>query len=209
MSKSTVVSLLPFPIHEEKPGIIPAYYDIERSDGKNPVVLVVDDGTRFLYLDHERGSADIPVFSAVIAKSIVEDFFRAQICFRPQSRPEASPGLFWVEGAHSAEGIKRNFPTELEKARKEQIAWFQELVKIADDDWARYKLHVSVSDRQREAAKFLNLKRDWLFDTRPDEMTRCKFCNSFIPGIAVVCPACRQILDVEKYNTLMGSQASK
>jgi uncharacterized protein YqjF (DUF2071 family) len=47
----TVVSIVPFKINEQKPGLIPGIFTIEASDGKNPQVLVVQDARHNVYID--------------------------------------------------------------------------------------------------------------------------------------------------------------
>lgn len=203
MGNWTVVSIVPLDIHEEKPGMSPSYYDIPASDGREPKVLVIEDGVTFVYLDEKRGSLEKPVFAKEIANAVVNDYVRAHICYRPQERPEASPGVFCVEGEWTPEQVKNNFSAQLDKAFKEQVAWFEELVKIADDDWAKTHQHKTITRIQRLAALNLGLKREWLFAPEQQKMTNCKFCTSQIRIDAIICPTCRQILHQDKYDTLL------
>ena len=203
MAKCTVVSLLPFQLDEPKHGISPSYYNIAAAEAiDKPAILHVDNAVRYVYLDYERGSLSIIVLSKEVAHAIVDDFCRAQIAYHPQSNPDAAPGLFYVEGEYDREGIIKTFPDRLKKARTNQFAWFLELVKIADDDWTRYHTHNAIGDRQRIAARALNIQREWLFAPKPEEIINCIFCTVAISIHAIVCPSCKNVLKQEAFDKL-------
>jgi hypothetical protein len=180
---------------EEKPGCHPGYFEIPAClDGK-PQTLMVGPSIHHLYIDDERGSITVTIPANRVAASIVNDYISAQLV----SSEAARPGVFWVSGE-----FKMTNPTHmalLEEARVKQKNWFVELVKLADDDWSRYKSHRMISDIQRYACSALDLEREWRFKPAPAE-SKCPACKSSVEPDTIVCPSCRCVLDVEGYKKL-------
>lgn len=197
----TVVSLVPFEIKEEKPGLIPGYFRIPASDGKNPVCLVVEAAKHNVYLDETRGSLPVQDASDQVARSIVEDFLSSQLGISDG----VHPGLFWLVGSVTPEEVVKNHGDELRIAKLAQQRWFIEICKIADNDWNRRRQHNSISDFQRKAAELLGYTKEtheWMAPSLVMGSQTCPACNSVVsPGIAI-CPNCRCILDKEKYSRL-------
>lgn len=199
MSKSTVVSIVPFEVIANKITLHPGDFRVPKSDGKNPEVLVVGDSYYDVYLGTDRtpSSLKITATSVEIARAIVEDFLGSLIA----TAPDAHPGIFWKEGEFSKEKATKEFQLELIEAKKVQHNWFINLVKMADDDWSKSNhRHTAISDLQRYACKELGMEREWLFKVVDTvNMRDCPVCTLQISNKALKCPHCGVILDKKKY----------
>ena len=102
----------------------------------------------------------------------------------------------------SFEKLEKEEPTTfkiLNQAFKNTIAWFANLVQLADDDWAQTRQYKTISDLQRKACKYLNLTRDWNFDIFTSQNNSCWACKESIHPDALVCSKCNAILNASEY----------
>ena len=197
----TVVSIVPFDILEEKPGLVAGRYFIPASDGKEPQLLYISRAIHYVYLDETRGSLQVRDAPDEVARSIVEDFTNSQL----RISENAKPGIFWKSGSISKETVKTQFKDDLDKARIKQFNWFVELCKLADDDWNRYHLHNCVTDFQRKAAEIIGWRpeeHEWMAARTVLGGNRCPSCQTLVAPNVIVCPSCSCILDHEKYSKL-------
>lgn len=217
MSKSTVISLLPFPLHEEKVGQNPHYYDIPAAVKGDLSLTVIGDAS---YPELIPNSSDttpprrIEIISNKVAAGIIEgyvtsclgvsyDFFDTEV-----GPVQALPAIFWLEGTPTKEEIKRSEAVRIKKLEAGMRQWFSRLIKLADNDWNRNKSHNSVSSLQRAAATYLGVSREWNVDlTIPENLKTCPACMSVVSPLAVLCANCKFILNAEKYKTLQFANA--
>lgn len=201
MSKSTLVSIVPFPIAEMKPGIYPGFFELPASRNNNPECLVIGDSKFFVEIDENR-TITVWVPSDKLAQSVVNDYITSNLAYSQEKN--AAPGFFWVEGELTSEDIVKKFSTTLlEQAKRRQSNWFEELVKMADDDWEKTRQHKFISDMQRHAAKSMKLERPWLITPNIDSgLVACIACQSLISPNAIICPSCKMIINMEKYKQL-------
>jgi hypothetical protein len=193
--KTTIVSLLPYQLHESKPTLYPSEYVIPAVGlGEEIQTLVIDDADSLVYLDSERGSLRVKTSSEEIAQSIIQDYTRSVLAYGDNCRP----GLFYLSGDWNSTEILKAQPEELIKAKEFQHNWLVALVRIADDDWSKFHQHKMISDIQRLAAKTLNLNRDWI-TVVPDEAQLCPMCRTRVDPLAVLCMNCKFVLNEEKY----------
>ena len=190
---ATVVTVIPFPVKGDKPGLQPAEYIVPAAVRGGPAILVVKDGTRGIYLDHDRGSETVMVQADVIALSIVNDYYISQ----PASTSTAGPGIFWVKKEHTVAEVKERFPRKIEAAREKQHRWWTNLVRLADDLWTANRKMAQISDLDREACRQLALKRDWLDDS-PDSIMKCPVCTQLISIESIICFACHVVLKKDR-----------
>lgn len=202
--KATVISLFPLEINEPKPGMYPGYFVIPAAPLGEFSYLVVGDGIYYQETKNELTTqVRTPYYE--IARSIVEDFQAGHIARIPEI---AEPGVFWVQGRFDTRAeIKHALADELDRAEKRQLKWFEELVKMADDQFSRTGRHNSVSALQRLAAQRLAVSRPWVLRTG-DSSNTCRFCKQEVPYGAVKCPTCREILDMTAYKEMIGPEAS-
>lgn len=203
--KCTLVSIVPFPIIEEKPGLIPGHFEVEASTDERPRVTIVGECLHYVWIDEVRGSLRVINPSYVIAKSIVNDYVSSHI----EVGPDAYPGFFWLPGVLSVEEVERQHEDKLREMKTVQVEWFVRLVRLADDDWQKTRQHFAISDLQRYAAKYLDPEnkagRPWIFvnnsieSQQGPETTLCPACGSDIIKGVVICRFCQYIFDPDRY----------
>lgn len=200
----TVVSLVPFPIMEIKPGLIPGRFAIPESDTITPTLLSVGAGYHYVYLDETRGHLQVRDGSDEIARSIVQDYVSAQLMINE----ECSPGLFWVSGALKLQTILTDYADRLAEAKVKQKNWFIQLCRLADNDWNKHHQHNVVSDFQRKVAGLIGWnpsEHPWMSSVGENNVIikkKCFGCGSMNDDDIAICPTCRCIIDPEKYKTL-------
>lgn len=200
MSKSTLISIVPFPIAEFKPGIYPGFFEVGASNNGVPQSLIVGDSKYHVEIDENR-TISVKCPSEDIARSVVDDYIVANLAYSVEE--DAAPGFFWKLGAHDSESIVKNFSTDLEYHKGRQIRWFKKLVEMGDDDWEKTRQHRAISDIQRYAAKSLKLTRPWIISSTVIEgFIKCIACQTSVDPLAIICPSCKCILNMEKYKTL-------
>jgi hypothetical protein len=206
---STLVSIVPFPIREFKPGLFPGTFHIEPCfDENNPVCIPIGESFHFVYIDAERGNLRVLDPSYDVCRAIVSDYNSAQL----ESGPTRHPGLFWLPGEWTAELIRKDkeASAKLEEIKKIQAEWFISLVRLGDDDWERSRQHQTISDTQRYAARSIDptnkQNRQWIFvDPKNSviaETSICPACGSDVLKTAVVCRYCKFVLDEDKYSQM-------
>lgn len=192
---TTIVSMTPYSFNSVLPQTSPSLVIIPASEVGDFSIVHIERAFSLVYIDHDRGYMQRPILSEDLARSIINDHISALINVIPGA---AQPGIFFVNGEHSKEDIKKKFPHLLKIAADQQRAWFVELVKQADHDWSRTHSPRSVSSLQRNAAKFLNLPREWDVDTEISNIILCPMCKNDTRG-AIVCPNCKFIMDEAAY----------
>jgi len=204
---STIVSLLPFTLCELKPGLNPNEYIINPARGMTPGLTIIPNDVYYLVNPDPLADAKdvrqikVPVPSIELAQAIITDYISALLGATP---PDAQPGLIACKGDFTdPKELSKVFMKELMVARVAQNRWFQNLVDIADDLWAKTRSPISISDLQREAANQLGLKRDWLSPLAPELQVKCPFCQNPINPGAIKCVTCHEILDRKEYDKLM------
>lgn len=184
-----------------KPGLLRAEYKIPGSDGVKPSILVVDD-TQYNYKAlHDSPSIPVPVVGQEIARSFVEDYVSSKLACVPG---EKQPAVFWLEGEWTVETILKTKTDLCKKYLEMQALWFQELVKMADIDWAKKPgSHQLVTEDAKRAAKALGYERDWVLELPKTlvgpQNKECKGCASEIPVAAIICRHCQTVQDEKAY----------
>lgn len=199
MGNCTVVSILPYPIKESKPSIIPGYFQIPRcKDPGKPSVLPVGESIHWVESPFKGNVPPMKLTHSPkeVARSIVNDLIEGQLGLDS----DAMPGLFWVEGHWSSEEIVFKHYNKLEEADNRQTKWFSVLVRIADDDWSKYKQHKFVSDLQRYAARAMGLQREWLTAVIDEINIQCPLCKGFVRPDAIVHSECGFVMKPIEYN---------
>src|SRR5215831_6767885 len=192
----TVVSLVPFEIREEKPGLIPSSFYLPASDMKTPSILKVGTARHYVYLDQDRGHLPVRTPSTELATAIVRDYITAQ----QRVDPEAQPALFWLPGALTAHDVLKEYSDRVLEALLRQSSWFVAVCQQADDDWTKYHRHTVVSDIQRKMAQILGWnpeQHEWMSPNVTAIGTRCPACGTLAMMGAAVCSQCQCILDPE------------
>lgn len=196
---ATLVSIVPLPIEEVKPGMMPSAFILPASEDDEPVCLSISNCSTSIYIGDKK-SIKVPLHPKDVATAIVFDYNTSNLL--AQVDRGIHPGFFWVPDILDAAGVKKNFASKLAAAKKAQNLWFMALLKESDDTWQRYHQHRMITDLGRIAARRAGLVREWLVEEQTAETTLCPACNSFIRGKAIVCKDCHCILDVDGYAKL-------
>lgn len=200
---STVVSTLPILINETKPGLVPNNFIIQPAKKGEFTKLVIGVSYHFiLNNDPKLPPHAIPEASDVVAAAIVNDLKSSFMGTRSTPQSDGSvaiPGVFWVPGEPTDEEIVKNHKSLLDSAFKNTKAWFQQLVKIADDDWNRHRQRGMITDLQRTACTYLGLEKEWDIGTLLLQSSSCWACKSSINPEAIVCPNCKAIVNNKEY----------
>ena len=197
----TVVSLVPFDIREEKPGLFPNVFFLPASDMRNPQVLRVGTAKHYVYLDQDRGHLPVRTPATEVAQSVVRDYVTSQ----QRVGPDSQPALFWVPGDVSAKKIVDEHTELIVAALERQSKWFTLVCQQADDDWQKYHRHTVVSDVQRKMAQILGWnpeQHEWMSPNLTATGIRCPACGTLALMGASVCPHCQCVLDPERFKTL-------
>lgn len=204
---ATVVSLVPFPIDEEKPGMSPGHFRLEPAPEGGLSTLRVSKCKHGVYLDEFRPTLIVPTAPEEVAESICFDYKKGQLGIRIG---EAEPALFWVPGDYTSEKpeerkkkeseLKAIYAQDFRDADRKQIEWFKALVEMADDMWSKFHRRAMVSAIQRIAAIRLKLEREWLMDAEVKaSMSECPVCFEKVHPMAIVCRSCNAILNEAEY----------
>lgn len=184
-----------------KPGLNPAEYSLPASDGKTPVCLVVDDASYTYRALYDSPKLQVPVLGQDLARSLAEDLVKAKLCSVPG---EKQPAIFFLEGEWTPETVLKLHKKIVDKHLEMQNAWYLELVKLGDIDWAKKPgSHQMVTGDSKLAAKALGYERPWLLEIpvqiEAPAMKNCKGCANLIPAAAIVCGVCRVVQDEKAY----------
>ncbi len=207
MGKATVVSTLPFPLSEPKPGLHPSLIEVDGADHGDFAITYLEDGYHLILMpgtDDKTPPIRITDTAEKIAQSLIDDYTSANLAVTFEKNSEgiqAVPGIFWVEGEFDKTWIKKNKTKELDLAFKQTAYWFERLVKLADDDWSRYHQHGMITDLQRQACNYLQLKnREWNFEVMSILQNLCWACKVSVHPDAIICQNCKAVINVEEYS---------
>jgi len=200
----TVVSVLPFALFEPKPGLIPDLYQIPRAKKGDISLLEVEDGYHYElvpYADAKMPPRRIRDDGKEIARSIIQDFISA--CLGVDHIPLENgaipiPGLFSLEGSWDKLKIQIQRKDEINTALLNTTAWFERLIKIADDDWAKFHQYRFITDYQRAACNWLSLSREWNFTVFEANNSLCWACKKVVNPSALICQ-CGAILNMAEW----------
>lgn len=190
MSKATIVSICPFELREEKPGLIPGVFIIPPAKEGDFNILVISDSKHTIRIPVQGNKITLTEDAHILAESIVQDRMTGQLLYRS----DCHPGLFWVPGELTKEQIVKQFPDKLQEAHLKQRNWYRALCKLADDDWNNYHQHKFISDIQRHAAKVMGLERDWLLVDMTDGPSKCPACFTNVDPRATICYNCKTVI---------------
>lgn|SRR5487761_35766 len=191
---STLISLVPFEISENKPGLFPPRYHISASDMKTPSLLKISRATHYVYLDQSRGSLPVVNPADFVAKAICEDYISSQLGVDDESRP----ALFWDEDDLNVEQIMIKHKINIVRKLESQKKWFLNVVVMADNDWNKYHQHNMVSSFQRRCADILGWnpnEHEWMAPMTTMESSTCPFCGTLVPKGFSRCGNCKEVVN--------------
>jgi hypothetical protein len=157
----------------------------------------------YVYLDESRGILQVKDPSDVVAKAIVHDFVTSQLGISD----EVGPALWWVDSELNLEQVVEKEKIIMNEMRLRQRKWFVNLIKMADDDWVRYRQHNVISDFQRKIGHILDLNpedHEWMtpLALQQGKTFACPFCMTSIPTGSVICSSCHEIIDYRRKESI-------
>lgn len=195
IDKATIISVFPKPIKERKETTQPGVFEIAAGSEKEPSLLVVGPSSWW-----RDGGEDMPLIevtnsSIQVAESIVKDYCNGF----PEINENAGPGLFFVTGEHTVDEIKEKYSKALKAAIEKQKNWFNNLISMADKDWAQHNGNPrAISDLSKMAAKALNLvDRAWMKTVMQAQYIACVACGNQRNPQYPICPSCNRVVDAE------------
>ena len=201
LDKSTVVSIFPRLVHEDKVTLTPGIFDIPSGTYDKPAILIVGPSSWWKEMEEDQPLLEVTCSSIQIADSIVKDYSNGLLgC----DTSDTGPGLFFIPGEFSVEQIKKDHKVRLDLAQTKQRNWYANLVKLADSMWARTNGNpLSIDDLMRLAAQELGMKdKPWLKDFTTIELTPCPSCGTLRNSSFPVCAICRTIVDKKRFEEL-------
>ena len=184
--ESTVVSLVPFDIREEKPGLFPPRFFIPESDMKIPSILHVSTCSHYVYLDESRGTLRVPDPSDQVARSICEDYIESQLGVDEH----AKPALFWISDEVSAGDVLMKFKDLITDKLALQKQWFLNVAMLADKDWQNYHQHNVISSFQRKCARIIGWTKEgheWMEPQTTMNSINCPYCGVAVDKSLPIC----------------------
>src|SRR5262245_27330013 len=134
LDQSTIFSILPKYIRENKPTLEPNIFEMEAGHPDRPTKLTIGSSSWWREIDLDQPLLEIPASSIQVAESVVRDYINGIImCDMGETRP----GLFFLPGVVSVLELKEEHKDVLDLAVKRQENWFKALIKLADMLWAR------------------------------------------------------------------------
>jgi hypothetical protein len=201
LDKATVVSIYPRAIDERKYTIEPGRFQIPAGSYDNPSVLAVGPSSWWKDIDENQPLLEIPISSITVAESVVRDYCNGLFMC---DMGGAMPGLFYVQGEHKSDSIKKLFKPALDEAKAKQRNWYSALVKAADILWNRSQGNpLSISDDMRTAAQELGLNaKEWIKDYQSIDMVKCVACGALRNPNFPICGSCKAIVDTARAKEL-------
>lgn len=194
--KSTIVSMLPWLIKENKPAIYPGEFIIQPAEKDDISILVVGQSAFYVTMDNRTIKQTTP--SIQMAQSVAYDYIQASL----DTYEDAGPGIFALFGGLTKEQVKKNHQLELIEYARRQRNWFDRLVRHADDEWNRNHQYKTISDIHRAAAKSLGLDKEWSRSHAEASMSKCPACLSLIDPDAMICLNCKTVVKPAEYAKL-------
>jgi hypothetical protein len=195
----TVASLCPWPAYINRPLFtrVKDFYLPAASKGQPPVTRKIEDDIQF----EKILSISPQVSHTILGEAIAADFVLHTSRQGPFMDEDARPAIWICEGpSWTEEEVQRELP--------KLKAYCGLVVEYADDLDRRRESgepHVpKVTQRMKDCARFLDLKRGWLTEL-VNASTTCVFCTKTIPMHAIKCPECNEVVNREKYDLLRKS----
>lgn len=188
---ATVISIVPAKIEADFPGLFPGHIVIPASsDGMEDVQAIhLKEFFHFVY-QLEGKSLKIEDPADKVAYSVCMDYISSQ----GEIGPGCLPGITYLQTEITAREFKEKHRGLLTELQINQKRWFEKMVRVADNDFARSHQHNHVPDFTRRIAEILKLNKDqhpWMNLAAEMIQVKCVACRSMIEPDAAICPICR------------------
>lgn len=191
----SIISIYPKNIFEVKITVQPGEFLIPAGTYEKPGILEVGPSSWWRDVGEDQPLIEIPHSSVVMAESIVRDWMNGLFAC---NMTDSMPGVFWLPGSVKQEELHTKYKPQLDRARKNQLNYYQTLVKLSDALWARTNGNpLAIPEDAKLAAAELQLQRDWTTQFQSHEVVRCVACGSMRNPQFPVCPTCKAVVDVD------------
>lgn len=208
--KSTIVSVFPKEIVEDKPTIFPGHFVIPAAVSGDFSLTIVEGSSYYMpSMVEKMPPTEIQVNSAALALSIINDYLSATWL---ASKGVRGPGVFWVPGAYNRTSILtykdesgRTFAALRAEAESQQKAWFALIMDFADEVWARSNGNPrGIPEDARIAAEYLGVSstKPWMENTVASVLEHCPSCGEMINLAYPTCKHCHAIVNTVKAKEL-------
>ena len=208
--KSTIVSVFPKAIIEDKPTIFPGHFVIPAAAQGDFSLTVIEGSSYYIpsMIEH-MPPTEVQVNSAALALAIINDYLSATWL---ASKGVRGPGVFWIPGVHTRTSILtykdelgRTFQELKAEAERQQKAWFALIMDFADEVWARSNGNPKgIPEDARIAAEYLGVSstKPWMENTMATALEHCPSCGEMINLSYPTCKHCHAIVNKEKAKEL-------
>lgn len=209
--KTTIVSVFPKMILENKTTIWPNRYEIPAADKDGFALLVVEGASYYMPSSIEKmAPTEIQINSAELARSIVEDYLTGMWL---ASKGNRGPGVFWIPGEWDHKTILnykeaktgKTFDQFLSEARAQQKEWFKLLVDAADSLWASSGGNpraIPVDSKLGAEMLGVDKTKPWMQNDIAASLEHCPSCGEMINLNYPVCKYCHAIVNPAKAKEL-------
>jgi hypothetical protein len=199
--KTTIVSIFPKTITADFVTMEPSYFTIPGGSVEKPTLVTIGPASWWSDQGPNRPKLEITVDSNQMANSIIRDSCLSRL---GASGGVRQPGVFVVPGEVTLSTLLKDFKPEFEKAKVLQKALYEELIRMADIDWARFQGNpLAIHDDSRIAATELGRKdKPWMGQFVAQELIPCSACGAPRNPKYPVCGACHNIIDMELAKSL-------
>ena len=200
----TVVSIFPKPVIARFITCEPNEFFVPAGSKDKPSIIYVGSVSWWKDTGPDQPLIEIQCASPQVAQSIITDNVYNMVGTLKDVR---HAGVFFLLGKKTLAEVSK---ADIEKANNIQIAWYRELIRIADTDWAKGNGNpLVISDDSRMAAEALGMKdKPWMGDFRAAEMIPCTACGMLRNPKFPVCPSCHNIIDQKLFDAMGIKKAS-
>lgn len=207
MDKATIVSIFPYEIFQRHVKMMPSATRIPACEDENlPVCHVLGSYSYDRYVLDGK-SIRVPVTAFNQANGIVRTF-KKSIFYGHRSEGRI-PGVEVFDGEISTARFIKEYADKHAEMIESQLKWYNALIELADNDWSIKEDKRFITRLQVDAARRLKLDKPWAKDAVSERRTQCTFCYGHIHPEAAICIHCKNIVNIEKYNAMMGGEIDK
>lgn len=208
--KSTIISVFPKEIVEDKHTIFPGHFVIPAAVSGGFSLTVIEGSSYYIPSMIDRmPPTEVQVNSAALAFAIINDYLSSTWL---ASKGIRGPGVFWIPGAFTRDSVLkykddsgRTFDVLKAEAERQQKEWFSLVMDFADEVWARSNGNPKgIPDDARIAANYLGVSstKPWMENVIASTLEHCPSCGEMINLNYPTCKHCHAIVNQAKAKEL-------
>jgi hypothetical protein len=205
MDKATIVSIFPYRIFQRHIMMRPTFTEVPACKDMNvPVCHEIGTYSYNRYVLDGK-SIKVPVSALEQANGIVNTFRRS--IFYGSKTGNRLPGVEIVDGPITPEEFVEKYRTRHREMIEGQLNWYNALIELADGDWSIKKDKRLITQLQVDAARRMNIDKEWAKDAITERKESCPACFGSVHPDAVICIHCRTVIKPEEYAIKFGGNA--